>query len=484
MKQKSPGILSIFARFPRTFWVANTMELFERWAYYGFFMLFANYLTLSTDVGALGLSQAEKGTIMGVGTAILYLLPLITGAIADKIGFKKTLLIAYSIYFASFVIMPFCRSFATVFINYLFLALGAALFKPIISATVARTTDEETSSIGFGIFYMMVNIGAFVGPIVALQFSESAFQMVFYVSAALILVNLLVLFFFKEPERTQTQESLKASIVRIFKNIFIALSDLKLVVFLVIVAGFWSMYYQLFFTLSVFITQWIDTTVVYQKLEVVFPWLISKIGSPDGTIQAEYFTNMDALFIITFQLLVSSLVMRIRPINSMITGFIVASIGMGMALMTNNPFFLILSLLIFGFGEMAGSPKITEYIGRIAPKDKVALYMGCSYLPVALGSYLAGIVSGPVYQRMSDKVSLLRREFLDRGIDVEGLTQSELFTRAYTEFNLDAAGLTQMLWDKYHPSSIWYVVSAIGLTAAAALWLYDKFLLKETHEQQ
>src|SRR5690606_35914101 len=101
-------------------------------------------------------------------------------------------------------------------------------------------------------------------------------------------------------------------------------------------------------------------------------------GSPDGTIQAEYFTNMDALFIIAFQLLVSSLVMRIRPINSMITGFIVASIGMGMALMTNNPFFLILSLLIFGFGEMAGSPKITEYIGRIAPKDKVALYMGCS----------------------------------------------------------------------------------------------------------
>jgi MFS family permease len=151
--------------------------------------------------------------------------------------------------------------------------------------------------------------------------------------------------------------------------------------------------------------------------------------------------------------------------------------------MTNNPFFLIFSILIFGFGEMAGSPKITEYIGRIAPKDKVALYMGCSYLPVALGSYLAGIVSGPVYQRLSDKVSLLRREFLSQGIDVEGLTQSELFARAYTEFNLDAAGLTQLLWDKYHPSSIWYVVSAIGLTAAAALWLYDKFLLKENHEQ-
>jgi dipeptide/tripeptide permease len=454
------------------------MELFERWAYYGFFMLFANYLTQSVDVGALGLSQAEKGTIMGVGTAILYLLPLITGAIADKIGFKKTLVIAYAIYFASFVIMPYCRSFFTVFINYLFLAIGAALFKPIISATVARTTDEETSSIGFGIFYMMVNIGAFVGPLIALRFSDTAFQMVFYISAALILVNMLVLFFYKEPSREYSSETLSEAIIRIFKNIFTALRDIKFVVFLIIVAGFWTMYYQLFFTLSVFIEQWVDISVLSEKLNTHFPLLIYLLGAEEGGLKPEHITNMDALFIIMFQLVVSSLIMKWRPINSMITGFIISSIGMGLTLMTNNVAFMIGAIFIFGLGEMTGSPKITEYIGRIAPKEKVALYMGCSFLPVALGSYLAGIVSGTVYQNLSDKVSLLKKEFILRGINFDGLSQTELFNKAYSEFHLNAQELTQMLWDKYHPSNIWFVVTAIGLVAAIALFLYDKLLLK------
>ena len=99
-------IINDLKGFSRTFWVANTMELFERWAYYGFFMLFANYLTLSTDTGALGLSQIEKGIIMGAGTCILYLLPIFTGALADTIGFKRTLIISYLLYICSFLIMP------------------------------------------------------------------------------------------------------------------------------------------------------------------------------------------------------------------------------------------------------------------------------------------------------------------------------------------------------------------------------------------
>lgn len=472
-------VFSVFTKFTKTFWVANTMELFERWAYYGFFMLFANYLTMSTDTGALGLSQTEKGLIMGVGTFILYLLPIVTGSLADKIGFKKTLFIAYSLYFTSFLIMPLCKTFIAVFSNFLFLALAAALFKPIISATIARTTDETTSSIGFGIFYMMVNIGAFIGPLVALQFSDSAFHMVFYISAGLILVNMLVLFFYNEPERTKTSDSLGQAIIKILKNIIIALSDKKLVIFLIIVAGFWTMYNQLFFTLSVFITQWVDTSIVYSKLEIVWPWLIEKIGSADGTIKAEYFTNMDALFIIALQLVISSAIMRWRPINSMITGFIISSIGMGLTLMTNNGFFIIFSIFIFGIGEMAGSPKITEYIGRIAPKDKVGLYMGASFLPVALGNFLAGIVAGPVYQRLSDKTSLLKKEFIERGINIPDLTQNELITKACADFSMTTSELNIFLWDKYHPSNIWIVVSAIGLISAASLFIYDKYVLKE-----
>jgi MFS family permease len=104
--------------------------------------------------------------IMGVGTAFLYLLPILTGTLADRFGYRKTLFIAYTIYTIVFLLIPIFKSYASVFVIYLLLAIGAALFKPIISATVAKTTDKETSSIGFGIFYLMVNIGAFIGPFV------------------------------------------------------------------------------------------------------------------------------------------------------------------------------------------------------------------------------------------------------------------------------------------------------------------------------
>jgi dipeptide/tripeptide permease len=326
---------------------------------------------------------------------------------------------------------------------------------------------------------MMVNIGAFIGPLVALQFSDAAFYKVFYVSAALIGVNVLVLLFYKEPKRSVSTEKIGATIIRIIKNIGIALSDKKLVVFLFIVAGFWTMYYQLFFTLSVFISQWVDITVLSNKIAENFPLLIKLLGGTDGTLKAEHITNMDALFIIIFQLVVSSAIMKWRPINSMITGFVIASVGMGLTLMTNNVFFIIAAIFVFGVGEMAGSPKITEYIGRIAPKDKVGLYMGCSFLPVALGSLLAGQVSGPVYQHLSDKTTLLKREFIERGLNHTDLTQNELILKACNDFNMTASQLNAFLWDKYHPSNIWIVVTAIGLASAFALLLYDKFLLKE-----
>ena len=62
---------TVIKGFPKVFWVSNLMELFERWAWYGFYNAFALYLTLSKDTGALGFTQAEKGMIMGTGTTLL-----------------------------------------------------------------------------------------------------------------------------------------------------------------------------------------------------------------------------------------------------------------------------------------------------------------------------------------------------------------------------------------------------------------------------
>ncbi|NOU61680.1 MFS transporter [Marinifilum caeruleilacunae] len=476
------SIVKVFKKFPRTFWVANTIELFERWAWYGFFMLFANYLTGSTDIGALGLSQAQKGIIMGVGTGILYFLPVITGAIADKYGYKKVLGISFVVYSTAFIALPLFNTFAGVFAMYLYLALGAALFKPIISATVAKTTDEETSSIGFGIFYMMVNVGAFIGPLVTLAYKDSGYTTVFYISAAVILVNFILILFYKEPEREIKQESLGQAIGNVFRNIGTALSDFKFVIFLLLVAAFWSMYYQLFFTLPVFITQWVDTSSIYNFFEGFMPAVTETYGK-DGQMDSEFIVNFDAMFIIIFQIIISSIVMKLKPLKAMMGGILVCTIGMALTLYTQNVLFVIVAIFIFSVGEMASSPKITEYIGRIAPKDKVGLYMGCSFLPVFAGSTLGGIISGNVYGSMSDKVNLLVTEVEKRGLDIPAISKdfsaTEYFNRAGELMGMNQTELTQFLWNTYHPGSIWYVILAIGLFAVIALYFYDKLLLNK-----
>lgn len=477
---------AVLRKLPSNFWFANAMELFERWAWYGFYMLFALYLTGSTDQGGLGFSQTQKGLIMGIGTAILYFLPIVTGAIADRIGYRRTLFIAYSLYIVAFLSMPQFHSFSGVFVLYLFLAVGAALFKPIISATVAKTTTGETASIGFGIFYMMVNIGAFAGPFVTSFFRKFAWEYVFFSSAVVISFNfLLLIFLFKEPAQRPAGEersSLADELKKIFRNIGGALSDWRFFLFLLIIAGFWTMYNQLFLSLPVFIDQWGDTRPVYDFLHRWMPWLADKLGTADGTIPAELMVNADAGFIILFQVLISSIAMRFKPLRVMTTGILIASVAMGLCFSTRHGLFTLCFLLLFSIGEMSSSPKITEYIGRIAPRDKTALYMGCSYIPVAIGFIFAGIVSGNVYQSMSDKITLARLEAAARNIELPAISghfsQNDYLYAAAGRMGLNNEQFTQLLWDKYHPSAIWMVIAGIGIATVAALYLYDRFIAR------
>ncbi len=530
---------SIFKKFPGTFWTANSMEIFERWAWYGVFGVLALYLTGSTDEGALGFTQTQKGNIMGVVTAILYLLPLITGAIADRFGYKKVLLLAYVILSTGYFMMGSFTSYSAVFFTFLYVALGAALFKPVISATVSKTTTDETSSIGFGIFYMMVNIGGFVGPFCAskLRTSETfGWDWVFYMATFIISLNfILLLVFYKEPGGEKKGDFLDyfriigtflSSIViflsgfvvflaiylvesplaiaskrynracfrfadwvkslpigdsnkEIFTNITTIFKDSSFVIFLLLIVGFWTMFNQIFYTLPNFIDQWVDTTVIYNNIGP----LAALVGTKEGTIAAEMMINLDAGAIIVFQMLISYIVMRFKPLSAMMGGILVCAIGVGLSFITSNGIFVILGIFIFALGEMASSPKFTEYIGKIAPKDKVALYMGCSFLPVAGGNLAAGFLSGKVYGSVSDKIMLLKQEVSARGLQIReigsGFSQNDYIKEAATKMGLDERGLTDLLWNKYHPEKIWMIFTAIGLLTLVGLFLYDRFILAE-----
>jgi dipeptide/tripeptide permease len=477
-------VLNVFRQYNKTFWASNVIELFERWAWYGFYMAFALYLVNSKDTGALGLSQAQKGIIMGTGSMLLYLLPLITGAIADKVGYTRVLILSFTVYITGFYMIRTFDTFGMVFFAFIWTCVGGALFKPIISAMIARTTTAETSSIGFGIFYMMINIGGFIGPFIAGVVMNKSWDYVFYISMITMSVNYFItLFFFKDPIVKDTQTSLGKSILQALKNIMITLENWKYILFLVIMILFWTAFNQLYYSFPVFVDQWVNTAVLYDGISSVWPWLAEKIGTDEGTISAVTISSMDAFFIIVFQLIVSALVMRFRPLSAMMGGILILSGGVGLMFASQSGWLVILGILIFAIGEMASSPKFTEYIGRIAPDDKKALYMGTSFLPIAASHQLAGWISGGPFERISDKFFLLRKETISRGLELpeisDAYSKNDFFQEAATRMDMTVTELTQHLWGTYHPQSIWYLFSGIAVLAVVLLWFYDRFIISK-----
>ncbi|MCB0821487.1 MAG: MFS transporter [Bacteroidales bacterium] len=471
-----------FRSFPRTFWVANTMELFERWAYYGMFTVLSVYLTDPVSEGGLGFTQQQRGAMQGIVTAILYFLPILGGALADRFGFRKVLLAAFVTLASGYFAMGQFHAYAPVFIAFLVVAVGGALFKPIIVGTVSKTAAKGTETLGFGIFYMIVNIGGFLGPWAASKMRDISWQYVFIMCSVVILINLVLLMFYREPGRKEKEkETFVETIANIFSNSITVLSNWRFDLFLVIMVGFWITYMQLFFTVPVYITQWIDTTVIYNHLGFLKP-VFGAVDEGVGIVHPEMIINIPAFSIILFQVLMSNALKNVKPVKSMVGGTIVLIIGMGQFYFHVNGIYFAISLVIFAFGEMASSPRIQEYISSIAPKEKVGVYMGYSFLPVAFGNLFGGFLSGSLYGSMSDKFNFLKDYLVENRISTRPALDAiedngDLFLMAQEKLGMSARELTQLLYQTYHPGGIWLVFAGIGLGTAVLLFLYNKFIL-------
>lgn len=524
----------------KTFWLASIMELMERWAWYGIFTLFGLYLVGSTDEGALGLNHIEKGKIMGDITAILYLLPVFFGVIADRIGYKLSLGIAYVIMIVGYYLMGEVNTFWMMYMAFLFVAIGAAFFKPVASAIVARNTDDTTGTLGFGIFYMMVNIGGFLGPVMSSSLrTQYGWRIIFIQAACVITINLLILLFFykeKKEENAAPKESLGKALKDSVLNIFTALKDIRLGILLLLMVCFWTMFNQLFYTLPNFIDDWVDSRQISDWLNTNAPFL-GKHMTQGGLVKAEWFTQIDSFMIIIFQMTVSFFVTKMRHINAVIRGAIIASIGVGLTFYTNNPFYTILGTMIFAIGEMMSSPTVSSFIALITPKGKEGLYQGTYFLPVAAGNYFSGLIAGDLYQAWSDKLSLLQKEMTQRKIEMPEVvsntefiesgskalgmsitdfenqfdlkaekvdwdvainsfkefaankgadismvktpfSKNDYFTLAEQKLNLDHWEMVNMLWENYNPNKIWYVVFGIGVFSVITLTLYDYLIIR------
>ncbi|MCK5815791.1 MAG: MFS transporter, partial [Flavobacteriaceae bacterium] len=370
------------------------------------------------------------------------------------------------------------------FLVFLWVALGAAMFKPVASAIITKNTDESNSTLGFGIFYMMVNIGGFVGPAFSSTLrTQYGWKIIFLQAAIVIAINLVILLvFYKEEDRVKSNESFSDAISSSFKNIWEAVKDSRLSVLLVIMVGFWTMFNQLFYTLPTFIEDWVNTKALHDSIAQVSPWLASFMSGGGDSINPEMLINLDAGAIILFQLIVSYFVLKMRHVSAMITGFIIAAIGIGITFYTGNGLYTILGIMIFAIGEMMTNPTFSSFIALISPKGKEALYMGTYFLPIFLGNFLTTFISGNLYQAWSDKLSLLQSEMGKRAIDMPEInsefTKNDYFALASEKLEMTQTQMTQLIWDTYNPNRIWYVIVAIGLVTITALFIYDRMVIR------
>ncbi|WP_299578303.1 MFS transporter [uncultured Sunxiuqinia sp.] len=374
--------------FPKVFWVANTIEVLERFAYYGIYMSFGIYL------GQLGFSKGDLGAIQSIFLALSYLIPLFSGTFADRYGFKKMLLISYMAYLPAILLLILTQTFNGIALTMLTIGFAAGIFKPLISSTVRATTDSTNKTLGFGIFYQMVNLGASLGPIVMGKLRGWSWDYVFYTAAATVgLMFIITLLFYKEPERELEGVTLRQK----FRDMGEALSNLKFLSFLILLGVFfWLPFWAFFNVLAVYINDYLDTASLYESVRMVTGTGIAQFISSqeEGVwrINAEAISHTGYI-IIVFQLLISRIFEKRAAIPSFMIGLLIAAAGfvvLGLSV-TSASGLVFLGVFLFAVGEMISSPRIQEYIMWIAPKEKAGLYMGTNFLATFIGATLSGV---------------------------------------------------------------------------------------------
>jgi dipeptide/tripeptide permease len=407
--------------FSRTFWIANTLELFERFAYYGSKAILFVYVAEQ-----VGLGPVDAGFLVGsVFNTLLYFMPILAGTVVDRYGFRRSLQLCFGIFCVGYLLIglaglpagqPLVQALGGrtyMLIALVITAIGGSLIKPSIVGTVARTTTEGTKSLGYSIYYTLVNLGGAIGPILALQVRENLG--ISYVLVMSSLTSLLLLFgttlFFAEPERPKDAAP-ATSMLKVLRDMVMVLGNLRFIGFLVIFSGFWAMFWQIFYSFPVYVRD----VLKFERFELM--------------------ETVDAWTIIVVTVPATALAQRLAPIRAMTLGFALATAcWFIMAGFPTLPM-TIAAIALFAIGEATQAPRFYQYVADLAPKDQVGTYMGYAFLPVAIGTFVAGAISGPLVAHY-----------------IQGPAK-------------DA------------PQDMWLVIGAIGVVSTILMLLYDRFVAR------
>jgi dipeptide/tripeptide permease len=401
--------------FSRTFWVANTLELFERFAFYGAKAVLTIYLAQR-----VGLGPQAAGSLAGLFSGVLYCLPIVAGTIVDRYGFKRSLAACFSIFCVGYFLiglagLQFGQGIVAavgrtpyIVAVLLLTAVGGSLIKPCIVGTVARTTTPEARPLGFSIYYTLVNFGGALGPILALQVRENLGIEFVLVTSSITSFFLLIgtLIFFREPERAP-EEVAPTSLGKVMRDMVLVFRDVRFIGFLVIFSGFWIMFWQVFYSLPFYLTE----IVRFERFELI--------------------ETVDAWTLIVLAVPVSALVRKWRPIRAMAAGFAVASASWLIIAFVSTWQAVVVAIAIFALGEAMQAPRFYDYVSNLAPPEQVGTFMGFAFLPVAIGSFVGGPLGGWLVEH---------------------------FVRGP------------------NPAGMWWILAGIGFVSTALMVLYDRFV--------
>jgi dipeptide/tripeptide permease len=412
--------------FSRTFWIANVIELFERFAYYGSKAILAVYVAEQ-----VGLGPEKAGWLVGsVFNTLLYFLPILAGTVVDRFGFKKSLMACFAIFTVGYFMiglggLPWGKplvdalgAFGFMVLALVITAVGGSLIKPSIVGTVARTTSPQTKSLGYSIYYTLVNIGGAVGPILALQVREQIGISYVLIMSSLTTLGLLIAtaLFFEEPPREAGPQS---SMAKVLGDMMMVFGNFRFISFLVVFSGFWVMFWQIFYSLPFYVRD----VLHFGRFEII--------------------ETVDAWTIILITVPAAALANKLRPIAAMTLGFALASASWFlMASFPTTPV-TVAAIMVFALGEAIQAPRYYEYVADLAPRDQVGTYMGFAFLPVAIGTFIAGALGGK-----------LVAHFI--GATVDGKL-------------VPGPGAAA-------PQQMWLVVGAIGVVSTLGMLAYDRLV--------
>lgn len=458
------------SEYPFTYWLVIIFEFFERGSYYGMMSILSVYMT-----DQLGFTKEGVGVIKGTIQPLLYALPILTGAIADRMGYRKTLMVAFTLLGAGYFLTSQSTSYAGVFVMLVVMGIGAGTFKPVISGTIARLTNERTSTLGFGIFYWSINLGAFLVPLFIVP-ALKAISWHYVILASAIGTGAMLIptfLFYREPTAERKKGEPLGHVVRdIGGKLLLVLKDWRFLLFLFIYSWFWILYFQMFDSVLWYVKDFVDAAPLNA--------FVSSLLGIDWKFDIEHVTVINAGTIILLQILVSSIVAKTKALPTMITGIALGTIGMAILAISTGIWVFMAGIIIFSIGEMTAHPKFISYLGLIAPADKKATYMGFGFLYGFFGSFVGSNLGAFLYVRFIDNpmIAFVRERALQsaqRVVLSESVKLSEALALG------EKLGLSRAeIASHAHPAELWLLFSAIGVLCIAGLLLYRKFVASKS----